>query len=321
MEKKFKSLSNFENLVGGKVDEESNKVSVNENNIQYIDIEKLKEVTDQPFKKYTDNALNELAEDIKENGLLAPLIVQPQGDGKYKILAGRNRYNACKLLNLKGVDVACIVKDVDDLKAELILLNSNLNQRHELLPSEKGFAYRRKLELNKKRHNVSKIYEVAEEVNESKTNIKNYIRLTYLTPKVLKNVDDGLLPIKQAVNISFLTNEIQDYLIFHINLYMKKLTIEQSETLKELNREKELSKDDIIKFFGVKEKSHNVTKPKKVNFTYEELEKYIGDIKKVDDLKQYILGAILFYEEGKEKSHNVTNEKLEEQIDILEEKE
>ena len=122
------SKASFQSLLGVKDGEVSVKIPIND----------LREIENQPFMPYSDAALKELAEDIKLNGLYSPLIVRKKCD-YYEILSGRNRYRACKLN--EDSSISCIIKNVDDDTANLILVNANLNQRQELKPSEKALAY------------------------------------------------------------------------------------------------------------------------------------------------------------------------------------
>ncbi|MEG2720522.1 MAG: ParB/RepB/Spo0J family partition protein [Oscillospiraceae bacterium] len=109
-----------------------------------IPIEMLVPYNNQPFKPYSEEKLQLLAEDIQNNGVLNPVLVRQVDEDKFQILAGHNRVNACKKINM--YNVPCIIKNVTDVEAELIMLNTNLNQRDELLPSEKAFAYKMQMD-------------------------------------------------------------------------------------------------------------------------------------------------------------------------------
>lgn len=124
----------------------------NGGDIKQIDIALLDDFVGQPFKPYSPERLALLAEDIKENGVLSPLIIKPINNGRYQILAGHNRKNAAIIAGL--AKVPCIVKEVDEDGAKLILVNTNLNQRQELLPSEKAFAYKMQWEITKGKENA-----------------------------------------------------------------------------------------------------------------------------------------------------------------------
>lgn len=222
-------------------------VSGSVNRIQELRISDLHPYPDQPFRPYSECKLKELAADIKENGLQSPIIVRKmQADtvcaySYYQILAGHNRANACKLLNMETVPA--IVREVDDVAAQLIMVNTNLNQRDELLPSEKAFAYRIQMEAKKVKsgertdlvHNVHKVDtmdEIAVTNEESRRNIAYYIRLTYLVMELLDLVDDGRLPFRAGVALSYLSKDEQLIVDAYLSEKHIKLTVEQAEDIK-----------------------------------------------------------------------------------------
>jgi Predicted transcriptional regulators len=165
-----------------------------------LDPQELIEITDQPFRVYTPERLAELAEDIKENGQISPCLVR-QLDGKKIILAGRNRKEACEIA---GVKVACILVECDDATADLILVNSNLNQRQELLPSEKAFAYKLQKEAYEAKGQRKSTAAVAEQNDENIKMIQRYIKLTDLIRDLLDMVDSGRIPVMAGVEISYM---------------------------------------------------------------------------------------------------------------------
>lgn len=173
------------------------------------------EIEDQPFHPYSQEKLEELAEDIKENGQISPCTVRKK-DEQYIILAGRNRKKACEIAGLK---VACIIIECDDATANLILVNSNLNQRQELLPSEKAFAYKLQKESYEAKGQRKTAAAVAEQNSENVKMIQRYIRLTDLHPRLMEMVDSGKLPVMVGVELSYLSqtemNEVFSYLVSH----------------------------------------------------------------------------------------------------------
>ena len=221
--------------------------------IRELEISSLIPYPNQPFRPYSEEKLLELAEDIKESGVLSPVIVRPMEDG-YQILAGHNRVNASKLAGL--LTVPCIVKDFDDAMAQLVLVNSNLLQRQELLPSEKAFAYKMQMEALAKQgkrsdlsHNVRKVDTTAflSEANlESKRNITYYIRLTNLNDQLLTKVDSGELPIRSGVNLSYLNEETQSRLLEYIEAYYTKIDLKAAELLRSRSDNGDLTRDKII---------------------------------------------------------------------------
>ena len=197
-----------------------------------LDPSELIEIEDQPFHPYPPEKLSELAEDIKANGQISPCTVRKK-DGKYIILAGRNRKKACELAGFK---VACIVIECDDPTANLILVNSNLNQRQELLPSEKAFAYKLQKESYEAKGQKKTSAAVAEQNSENVKMIQRYIKLTNLTKDLLDMVDSGRLPLMVGVEFSNMTGNDMDtislYLLDHVNL---PVSVEQAKAIRRLS--------------------------------------------------------------------------------------
>lgn len=224
-----------------------------------IGVEMLVPFEGQPFKPYTKEKLEELAEDIKRNGIISPVVVRPFND-KYQILAGHNRVSAAKLSQLDTIP--CIIKNVDEDTAKLIVVNTNLNQRQEMLPSEKAFAYKMQLEVLK--HQGQKLTlgqvgpklsvdKISEENNESARQIKRYIRLTYLLDEFLQMVDEKRLAFMVGVNLSFLCKDDQHTLYDYITYDDIKISLKQSQQLKEL-ADKDFTQEMLEDFFKKKKK-------------------------------------------------------------------
>ena len=180
----------------------------------------------QPFKAYTDVKLQELAESIKQHGVIEAICVRPKADGRMEIIAGHNRVAAARLAGL--TTVPAVVQQLDDAQAAIMLVDSNLQHRETLLPSEKAFAYKLRLEsmkrqgertdltsaqiepkLNSNRSNE----QLAAEAGESRAQIQRYIRLTHLVPALLDMVDNGKPGFAAAVDLSFLGQDEQTALL------------------------------------------------------------------------------------------------------------
>lgn len=168
--------------------------------IRQIPVSKLIPFDGQPFKPYSIEKMERFIVNIKENGIINPIIVRPLGEGKYQILAGHNRTEAAKLLGM--VTVPCIVKECDDRSANLIMVDTNLEQREELLPSERAFAYKIKKEN-------SSVSEIAKHNGENRKEVQRYLRLTELIPPLLDKTDKKKLPLVIAVELSYLSEEEQ----------------------------------------------------------------------------------------------------------------
>lgn len=177
----------------------------------------------QPFKAYTDAKLQELAESIKQHGVIEAICVRPKTDGRMEIIAGHNRVAAARLAGLAAVPA--IVQQLDDAQAAIMLVDSNLQHRETLLPSEKAFAYKLRLESMKRQGQrtdltsgqiVRKLEctdQIGKDESESGRQIRRYIRLTYLIPALLDMVDNGKPGFAAAVDLSFLGRDEQTALL------------------------------------------------------------------------------------------------------------
>lgn len=177
----------------------------------------------QPFKAYTDAKLQELAESIKQHGVIEAICVRPKADGRMEIIAGHNRVAAARLAGLAAVPA--VVQQLDDAQAAIMLVDSNLQHRETLLPSEKAFAYKLRLESMKRQGQrtdltsgqiVRKLEctdQIGKDESESGRQIRRYIRLTYLIPALLDMVDNGKPGFAAAVDLSFLGQDEQTALL------------------------------------------------------------------------------------------------------------
>ncbi len=180
-----------------------------------MDIKELKPYAEQPFKVLLDSSMDELCESIAQNGVLSPIIARPHPEGGYEILSGHRRVKACELLRIEEVPV--VVKNLDDDTAAILLVDSNL-QRENILPSERAFAYKLKLEAMKHqgKSTLSQIgtklrsdEELALQVGESRNQVQRYIRLTNLIDPLLDLVDKNEMAMSAGVELSYLGTKHQ----------------------------------------------------------------------------------------------------------------
>lgn len=175
-----------------------------------IEISKLRTFKDHPFKVLEDDKMDSLVESIKENGVLSPILVREVEKGRYEIISGHRRKRACELAGIEKVPA--IVKDLTDDEAIILMVDSNI-QREEILPSEKAFAYKMKMEALHHRGEHADAKQSAEEISESegigRRQVFRYIRLTYLIPELLDMVDEKKLTMVMAIEISYLPEEMQ----------------------------------------------------------------------------------------------------------------
>jgi len=194
--------------------------------VEYND-EQFKSITGkpQPFNEYSQGDLETLAKSIGEQGVINPITVRLIDVDKYQILAGRNRTRAAKIAG--KTDMPCIVRnDLDDISAALVMLDTNLEQRHQLSYSEKAYAYKMRLDLMRSQGKRTDLHENAEKIDtlkeiglqnkQSRRTVAYLIRLTHLLPELLQMVDSGKLNFKLGVSISYLSGFMQRFLLNEI---------------------------------------------------------------------------------------------------------
>ena len=214
--------------------------------IQQLPPDKLIPFQKHPYQVREDAALSELMESIRTHGVLSPLLARPKGDG-YELVSGHRRRLAAQKLGLPTVPV--LVREMTDDEAVILMVDSNL-QRENLLPSEKAFAYKMKLEAMKHQGKATSSLVgtrlrsddlLADSVGESRMTIQRYIRLTNLVPPLLQMVDDGRIAFSPAVELSYLTKEEQAELWDLIGQEDATPSLSQAIRMKQLSREAKLT--------------------------------------------------------------------------------
>lgn len=219
----------------------------------------LSEISDfpgHPFKVKADEAMLEMADSVKQYGILVPGLVRPKTDGGYEMVAGHRRKKASELAGRETMP--CIVRELDDDQATIIMVDSNL-QRENIAPSEKAFAYKMKLEAMKRqagrpnRENVSQVGTqkrsdqlLADQAGESRNQIQRYIRLTELTPTILEMVDDKRIAFNPAVELSYLSEEEQQALYETMQSEDCTPSLAQAQRMKKLSQDGRLNVDVIF---------------------------------------------------------------------------
>lgn len=223
--------------------------------IQNLPLDKLEPFPNHPFKVIDDDKMLETVESIKERGVLVPILVRPKNDGNFEIVSGHRRHHASQLAG--KTEIPAIVREMDDDTAILLMVDSNL-QREELLPSEKAFAYKMKLDAMKRqagrpKENVRQIGTnligqrsdsiMAQEVNESARTIQRYIRLTNLVPDLLDRVDNKTMAFNAAVEVSYLTEPEQLMLCDAIEREECTPNLSQAKRLKQYSQDGKLDEN------------------------------------------------------------------------------
>jgi len=272
--------------------------------VEEIDISKIKDFPDHPFKVQNDEKMKEMVKSIKEYGVIVPVIVRPKEDGTYEMISGHRRKKACELAGIN--QIRCIVKDLSDDEAVILMVDSNI-QREEILPSEKAFAYKMKLEAMKhqgkrvdleenttstpvveKLKNQTSISILGKQNNESAEQIRRYIRLTYLIPELLEQVDLKRIAFRPAVELSYLSEENQ-YVIQNIFEFDEVTpSLSQAIRLKKLEQEGKLTEEKIEEIMQ-QEKPNQ----KYIKINNEKIEKYIlRKIKEADEVEDFIIQCL-----------------------------
>ena len=237
-----------------------NSIKSQENIVIEIDRDKLDNFPNHPFKVIDDMKMEETVDSIKQYGVLMPLLVRAKKNGNYEIISGHRRKRACELADISKIP--CLIRQLTDDEATIIMVDSNI-QRENLLPSEKAFAYKMKLNALKhqgrrtdliKQLTSDQVGPKLERANEQLVNvwgdsisqIKRYIRLTELIPKLLDLVDNNAIAFNTGVEISYLTEEEQENLLETMEIEERVPSYAQALKMKELSKQGKLDMDMIF---------------------------------------------------------------------------
>ena len=247
--------------------------------VQQIPIDELYPFKDHPFKVLDDEAMQRTVESIKQLGVTNPLIARPRPDGGYEIISGHRRQHAAQLAGLETLPV--IVRNMDDDAAVLLMVDSNL-QRENILPSERAFAYKMKLEALKNQGARSDLTscqlgtkfradsELAESAGESARNVQRFIRLTNLVPELLDMVDEKKIAFNPAVELSYLDESQQRDFLEAMEDTQNAPSLSQAQQLKKMAQQGEFSYEKAFDVMGQEKKSEKDT----VTIKNETLRKY-----------------------------------------------
>ena len=251
--------------------------------VQKIPINELFPFKDHPFKVVDDEAMLRTTESIAQFGVLTPLIARPLEDGGYEIISGHRRAHAAEAAGLTEVPV--VVRDMDDDAATVLMVDSNL-QRESILPSERAFAYKMKLEAMKRQGVRTDLQEegtsaqvgrkletadlIGQDTGDSRNQVRRYIRLTNLIPELLDMVDQKQISFNPAVELSYLTSEEQQQLLDAMDYTQAAPSLSQAQRLKKLSQESGCTLEDMRDILGEIKKGEL----ERVAFKSEQLRKY-----------------------------------------------
>ena len=247
--------------------------------VQQIPIGELYPFKNHPFKVLDDESMQHTVESVEQYGVLSPLIARPRPEGGYEIISGHRRQHAAQLAGLDALPV--IVRNMDDDAAVLLMVDSNL-QRENILPSERAFAYKMKLEALKNQGARSDLTsaqigpkltaaeKVAEEASDTKSQVKRFIRLTNLVPELLDMVDEKKIAFNPAVELSYLDESQQRDFLEAMNDTQNAPSLSQAQQLKKMAQQGEFSYEKAFDVMGQEKKSEKDT----VTIKNETLRKY-----------------------------------------------
>ena len=242
-------LASYDDLF--KNDEE--RLADTQERIQMLSPEKMQPFPNHPFKVVDDEKMMDMVESIKEYGVLVPIIVRPVENGNYEIVSGHRRHHAAVLAGQE--EIPAIVREMDEDAAVLVMVDSNL-QRENILPSEKAFAYKMKLEALKHQGKRSDLTSaqiglklsteiIGEQNGDSRNQVKRYIRLTHLIPDILEMVDNKNIAFNAAVEISYLSEREQELLQDNMDVNECSPSLSQAKRLKKYSQDGKLTEDVI----------------------------------------------------------------------------
>ena len=272
--------------------------------IRDIPISEIDEFPDHPFKVLMDEDMEQLVESVKRNGVMTPATVRIKEDGRYELISGHRRKKACELAGLETLK--CEVKELTRDEAIIVMVESNL-QRSVILPSEKAFAYKMRLEaMNRQAGRPSKDNltpmvsdldttrtneKLGKEVGESREQIRRYIRLTELVPEILQMVDERQIAFRPAVEISYLTEEQQYTLLEAMEYNDATPSLAQAIKMKKFNQDGKLT-SEVIQSIMEEEKPNQKEKPA---FRDERITKLIPKTVPRGQETDFVVKALEFY--------------------------
>lgn len=275
-----------------------------------IPLSEIDDFPNHPFKVKMDEDMNQLVQSVKERGIITPVTLRQKEDGRYEIVSGHRRRKACELAGLERVPAE--IKELSRDEAIILMVESNL-QRSIILPSEKAFSYKMRLEAMKRqagrppKDNYSPVGNnlagttsselMAEQIGESKNQIYRYIRLTELIPELLDMVDENKIAFRPAVELSYLTETEQHNLLNSISYNDATPSLPQAIRLKEFSKAGKLSAEVIEAILGEEKPNQK----EKISFKAERLRPYIPSTVPLEKTEDYIIKALEYYQRVQER--------------------
>ena len=288
---------------------EESRIDAKREKIIDIPLSELHSFKNHPFKVKDDDSMMETAQSIKEYGVLVPAIARPDPNGGYELVAGHRRHRASELAGKETMPV--IIRDLDDDAATIIMVDSNL-QREELLPSERAFAYKMKLDAMKHQgerldltsrqvgeKSQTSIQLVANQAGESQRQVQRYIRLTHLIPELLDMMDNKKIALNPAYELSFLKKDEQIDLLDAIDSEQSTPSLSQAQRFKKLSQEGKLTVDIMRVVLSEEKKSQEG----KLVFEVKSVEKYFPSSYTTKNMQEKIIQLLEQWQRSRQRQH------------------
>ena len=303
--------SSAKNIVLKSVDDifqtEENRADAQRERVQEIPLDQLKPFKNHPFKVRDDQRMLDTVDSIREYGVLVPAIARPDPEGGYELISGHRRKRGCEMAGLQTMPV--IIRDLDDDAAVLVMVDSNI-QREELLPSERAFAYKMKLEALK--HQGARMdltscqvgtklradEKLAESVNESARTVQRFIRLTELISELLDMVDERKLAFNPAVEVSYLKQDEQRMLLEAMDAEQTTPSLSQAQRLKKFSQEGRMTEEAMSAIMSEEKKSDM----DKVTLRSDTLRKYFPKSYTPKQMEQTIIKLLDVWQKQRQKN-------------------
>ena len=280
--------------------------------IYEISLSEIDEFPDHPFHVRMDEDMDRLVESIRERGIITPVMLRQKEDGRYEMISGHRRKKACELIGMETIKAD--IRDLSRDEAILLMVASNL-QRSTILPSEKAFAYKMRLDAMKRQagrppqnnrdpvghnyQNQRSVEILADEAPDSKSQIQRFIRLTNLEASLLNMVDDARIAMRPAVELSYLTQEEQTVLAEEIEFADATPSLAQAIKMREFSKNGKLT-PEVMQSILSEEKPNQ---REKISFRADHIRKYIPTSISKQDTEKYVLQALEYYRSVWEKQH------------------
>lgn len=279
--------------------------------IYEIPLSEIDEFPDHPFHVRMDEDMDRLVESIRERGIITPVMLRQKEDGRYEMISGHRRKKACELIGMETIKAD--IRDLSRDEAILLMVDSNL-QRSTILPSEKAFAYKMRLDamnrqgkrsdltsgpLGQKSESIKSRDSLAETVPDSARQIQRFIRLTNLEAPLLNMVDDARIAMRPAVELSYLTQEEQNVLAEEIEFADATPSLAQAIKMREFSKNGKLT-PEVVQSILSEEKPNQ---REKISFRADHIRKFIPTSISKQDTEKYVLQALEYYRSVWEKQH------------------